>query len=170
MRLQGIAWRFADHVHADEACQFYKNREIPLDEREALAGIAMSGYDPDFPNRAQEGDFIVSGRNFGWGQLHSHFYASIKALGISAIIVESINDRSYREAVNSGIRVILCPSTEAIQTGEPIEIDMERGGIIRCRSGEVIPAETGAPVIEEIVERGGIDEYLRARLKEEATR
>jgi len=168
--MRGFAWKFGDHIHADQACLFHKNKHIPLDDREALAGVCMAGCDPDFPKKAGNGDFIVAGRNFGWGQLHSHFYTSIKALGIGAIIVESINDRSHREAINTGIRIILCSSTEAIQTGEPLEIDMERGTILRCRTGKVIPAGTGAPVIEEIISKGGVDPYLRARLKEETTR
>jgi 3-isopropylmalate/(R)-2-methylmalate dehydratase small subunit len=164
--IRGIAWKFGDHVHADQACQFRENKDIPLDEREALAGICMTGYDPDFPKKVRKGDFIVAGRNFGWGQLHSHFYASIKALGIGAIIVESINGRSLREAVNNGIRIILCPSTGTIESGEPIEIDTERRRIRRCQTGQTVPIEAGSPVIDEIVTKGGIDPYLRGRLKE----
>jgi len=113
-KLKGTAWKFGDNINADEACQFYKNMNIDLNDKNALAKICMTGYDPDFPNKAKEGDFIVGGKNFGSGHMHAHFYYSIKALGIRAVIAESVFHRLYREAINSGLPLIICPSTDPI--------------------------------------------------------
>jgi 3-isopropylmalate/(R)-2-methylmalate dehydratase small subunit len=164
-KLKGTAWKFGDNINADEACQFYKNMNMDLNNREALAKICMTGYDPGFPNRAKEGDFIVGGKNFGSGHMHAHFYYSIKALGIRAVIAESVFHRLYREAINSGLPIIICPSTEAIQNGDPIEIDLEKGVITNKRTAEVIRSETLSPLLEEIIEQGGIDGYIKLRLE-----
>ena len=164
-KLKGRAWKFGDNINADEACQFYKNMNMDLNNREALAGICMTGYDSDFPNKAKEGDFIVGGKNFGSGHMHAHFYYSIKALGIRAVIAESVFHRLYREAINSGLPIIICPSTKAIQNGDPIEIDLEKGVITNERTEEVIRSETLSPLLEEIIEQGGIDRYIKLRLE-----
>jgi len=164
-RLKGTAWKFGDNINADEACQFYKNMNMDLNNREALAKICMTGYDSDFPKKAKEGDFIVGGKNFGSGHMHAHFYYSIKALGIRAVIAESVFHRLYREAINSGLPIIICPSTGAIQNGDPIEIDLEKGLITNERTKEVIRSETLSPVLKEIIEQGGIDGYIKSELE-----
>ena len=163
-KLRGAAWKFGDNINADQACQFYKNMSLDLNNREALAKICMTGYDPDFPNKAKEGDFIVGGRNFGSGHMHAHFYYSIKALGIRAVIAESVFHRLYREAINSGLPIIICPSTQAIQSGDAIEIDIQRGTITNRKTGQVIQSEVLSPLLEEIIEDGGIDGYIKRKL------
>ena len=164
-RLKGRAWKFDDNINADEACQFYKNMNLDLNNREALAKICMTGYDPDFPNKAKEGDFIVGGKNFGSGHMHDHFYYSINALGIRAVIAESVFHRLYREAINSGLPIIICPSTTSIGNGDLIEIDVEEGKITNERTKEVIRSETLSPVLKEIIEQGGIDGYIQSELE-----
>ena len=164
-RLKGRAWKFADNINADEACQFYKNINLDLNNLEALAKICMVGYDHDFPNKAKEGDFIVGGKNFGSGHMHAHFYYSIKALGIRAVIAESVFHRLYREAINSGLPIIICPSTASIENGDLIEIDVAEGKITNERTKEVIRSETLSPVLKEIIELGGIDGYIQSELE-----
>lgn len=167
-QLKGTAWKFGDNINADEACQFYKNINIDLNSREALAKICMIGYDPDFPQKAKAGDIIVGGKNFGSGHMHAQFYYSIRALGIRAIIAESVNHRLYREAINTGLPVIICPSTIQIKSGDPIAIDVKKGTILNEKTGEVIKAEVLSPVLEAILEKGGIDGYIKFRLEDMA--
>jgi 3-isopropylmalate/(R)-2-methylmalate dehydratase small subunit len=164
-KLKGTAWKFGDNINADEACQFYKNMNIDLNDKNALAKICMTGYDPDFPNKAKEGDFIVGGKNFGSGHMHAHFYYSIKALGIRAVIAESVFHRLYREAINSGLPLIICPSTDPIKNGDPIEIEVDRGIISNERTREVIRAEVLSPILKEIIEQGGIDGYIKVKIE-----
>ncbi len=163
-KIRGTAWKFGDNINADQACQFYKNMSLDLNNREALAKICMTGYDPDFPSKAKEGDFIVGGKNFGSGHMHAHFYYSIKALGIRAVIAESVFHRLYREAINSGLPIIICPSTQAVQSGDPIEIDIDGGTITNQKTGQVIQSEALSPLLEEIIEDGGIDGYIKRKL------
>lgn len=164
-KLKGTAWKFGDNINADEACQFYKNMNMDLNNREALAKICMTGYDPEFPNKAKAGDLIVGGKNFGSGHMHAHFYYSIRALGIRAVVAESVFHRLYREAVNSGLAIIICPSTQAIQSGDPVEVDTERGTMTNQKTGQVIQSEVLSPLLEEIIEAGGIDGYIKHRLE-----
>jgi len=125
----------------------------------------MTGYDPDFPNKAKRGDFIVGGKNFGCGHIHAHFYHPIKAMGMAAIIAESVNPRFYREAINIGIPIILYQTTEPIKNGDVIEIDVERGMVTHEKTEEVIYTEILPPLLKEIIERGGIDNYIKFKLE-----
>lgn len=167
-KLKGTAWKFGDNINADQACQFYKygmDFQIRLNDQKGLASICMTGYDPDFPKKAKEGDFIVGGKNFGSGHMHAHFYFSIKALGIRAVIAESVSHRLYREAVNNALPIIICPSTAAIRSGDSIEVDFKKGTITNEKTGEAIRTEVLSPIHEEIIELGGIDGYIKLRLE-----
>jgi 3-isopropylmalate/(R)-2-methylmalate dehydratase small subunit len=163
-KLKRTAWKFGNHINGDEACQFYKNKNVSIDDEKALRKICMTGYDPDFPNKVKRGDFIVGGKNFGCGHIHAHFYHSIKAMGMAAIIAESVNPRFYREAINNGIPIILCQTTEPIKNGDVIEIDVERGMVTHEKTEEVIYTEILPPLLKEIIERGGIDNYIKFKL------
>jgi len=136
---------------------------VDLRDIEALAAICMVGYDPDFPRKAQRGDILVAGKNFASGHMHAHFYLSIKAIGISAIVAESMNRRFYREAINNGIFALICPSTAAIQESDKIEVNFRTGIIRVVNSGQQIRGEILSPILLEILELGGLENYLRAR-------
>ncbi len=164
-KLRGTGWKFADNINADKACESYKNMNMDLNNKDALSKICMTGYDPDFPKKAKEGDFIVGGKNFGSGHMHTHFYYSIKALGIRAVIAESVSHRLYREAINSGLPVIICSSTENIKDGNSIAVDLEKGTVTDEKTGKVTNCEVLSPIHKEIVEQGGIDGYIRLKLE-----
>jgi 3-isopropylmalate/(R)-2-methylmalate dehydratase small subunit len=54
---------------------------------------------------------------------------------------------------------------KSIRHGEEMEIDLEKGTIVRLMTGGVIETERFPPVLKEIVERRGIDAYLKSKLK-----
>ena len=159
--IRGIARKFGNDINADEACQFYKNMSIDLDDTEGLAAICMTGYAPDFPQRAGRGDILVAGKNFASGHLHAHFYLSLKAFGIGAVIAESMNRRFYREAINCGLAIMVCPSTKVIQNGDEIEVNLKKGEIRILKSNIQVEGESISPILFEILEKGGLEDFIR---------
>ena len=53
-----------NHINTDD---IIPARYMVMDTDEQLAAHAMEGIDEDFPNRAQQGDIIVAGEDFGCG-------------------------------------------------------------------------------------------------------
>ena len=75
-----------------------------------LATHAMEGLDPDFHSKVKEGDFILSGKNFGCGSSREHAPIALSHSGIKAVLALSFARIFYRNAVDGAFLL-------------PIEID-----------------------------------------------
>jgi 3-isopropylmalate/(R)-2-methylmalate dehydratase small subunit len=121
----------------------------------------MEGLVSDFKSKVNEGDFILGGSNFGCGSSREHAPIAIKGCGISAVIAESFARIFYRNATNVGVPLLEAPGVSAlIENGEEIEVDMENGLII-SESGKEIEFKKLPPFMLEILEQGGLIEYLK---------
>ena len=115
----------------------------------------------DFKSKANAGDFILGGTNFGCGSSREHAPIAIKGCGISAVIAESFARIFYRNATNVGVPLLEAPGvSELIEDGEEIEVDMEKGLII-SESGKEIEFKKLPPFMLEILESGGLINYLK---------
>ena len=72
-----------------------------------LATHAMEGLDPDFHSKVKEGDFILSGKNFGCGSSREHAPWALSAHGIRVILAKSYADIFYNNALKNGILPII---------------------------------------------------------------
>ena len=121
----------------------------------------MEGLVSDFKSKANAGDFILGGTNFGCGSSREHAPIAIKGCGISAVIAESFARIFYRNATNVGVPLLEAPGvSELIEDGEEIEVDMEKGLII-SESGKEIEFKKLPPFMLEILESGGLINYLK---------
>ena len=68
-----------------------------------LATHAMEGLDPDFHSKVKEGDFILSGKNFGCGSSREHAPIALSHCGVKAILALSFARIFYHYAVNPSI-------------------------------------------------------------------
>ena len=121
----------------------------------------MEGLDPDFNKKCKKGDFIVAGTNFGCGSSREHAPIALKGAGVSAVIAESFARIFYRNATNVGIPLLEAPGiSKLIEDGEEIEVDMENA-TIKSQNGEEITFKKLPPFMLEILEQGGLIEYLK---------
>ena len=126
----------------------------------------MEGLVSDFKSKVNEGDFILGGTNFGCGSSREHAPIAIKGCGISAVIAESFARIFYRNATNVGVPLLEAPGvSELIEDGEEIEVDMENGLII-SESGKEIEFKKLPPFMLEILESGGLINYLKNQKNE----
>ena len=121
----------------------------------------MEGLDPDFYKKCNEGDFIVAGKNFGCGSSREHAPIALKGVGVAAVIAESFARIFYRNATNVGVPLLEAPGiSKLIEDGEEISVDMENA-TITSQSGEVIKFKKLPPFMLEILNQGGLIEYLK---------
>ena len=101
----------------------------------------------DFSKRAQPGDILVVGQNFGCGSSRQQAVDCFKALGVAAIVGESFGAIYKRNAINSGMPLVVAPGVarrpagEAghVATGDPIEVDLVAGTLRNVARGESVP-------------------------------
>ncbi len=161
-KLRGLAWCFGDNIDTDQiipAC--YCNTFNP----DELADHAMEGAGPEFPQRVAPGDIIVAGRNFGCGSSREAAPLALKASGVSAIVAHSFSRLFFRNAVNIGLYIMICNAASgSIESGEELVIDRSAGIIHSLSTGRAYRCEAFPEFIREIVNVGGMVEYVKHRL------
>ena len=121
----------------------------------------MEGLDAEFNEKCKKGDFIVAGTNFGCGSSREHAPIALKGVGVAAVIAESFARIFYRNATNVGVPLLEAPGiTKIVEDGDEIEVDMEKG-CITSANGETITFKKLPPFMLEILEQGGLIEYLK---------
>ena len=114
-----------------------------------------------FDKKCKKGDFIVAGRNFGCGSSREHAPIALKGVGVAAVIAESFARIFYRNATNVGVPLLEAPGiSELVENQEEIEVDMDKG-LITNKNGESITFKKLPPFMLEILEQGGLIEYLK---------
>lgn len=119
--------------------------------------------DPEFSSKAQPGDIILVGKNFGCGSSREQPSVGLKALGIKAIIAESFSRIFYRSATNQGLLLIECP--EAIEHYTPediVEIDEKNGTITVGSKAFSFPPLPNQ--MQKIISDGGLLANIKKKL------
>lgn len=161
--MKGTAWKFGNDIDTDI---IVPGRYLIYTDEERLSQHCMEGLDADFSKKCKKGDFIVAGKNFGCGSSREHAPIALKGVGVSAVIAESFARIFYRNATNVGVPLLEAPGvSELIEDGEEIEVDMEKGLII-SESGKEIEFKKLPPFMLEILESGGLINYLKNQKNE----
>jgi len=156
--MKGTAWKFGNDIDTDI---IIPGRYLIYTDEETLSKHCMEGLDDKFSEKCEKGDFIVAGRNFGCGSSREHAPIAIKGVGISAIIAESFARIFYRNAANVGVPLLEAPGiSELVENGDEISVDMENA-TITSQNGETIKFKKLPPFMLEILEQGGLIEYLK---------
>ena len=156
--MKGTAWKFGNDIDTDI---IVPGRYLIYTDEERLSKHCMEGLDPDFDKKCKKGDFIVAGTNFGCGSSREHAPIALKGVGVAAVIAESFARIFYRNATNVGVPLLEAPGiTKLVEDGDEIEVDMENA-IITSQNGETIAFKKLPPFMLEILEQGGLIEYLK---------
>jgi 3-isopropylmalate/(R)-2-methylmalate dehydratase small subunit len=123
LTFQGRVHRFGDEVNTDV---ILPGRYLALRKPEELGRHCMEGIDADFIHRVRPGDILAVGRNFGCGSSREHAVIALKAAGVSAIVAVSAARIFFRNAVNLGLPVILCPEAAmALREGDEARVALD---------------------------------------------
>ncbi len=156
--MKGKVWKFGNDIDTDI---ILPGRYLIYTDEEELSKHCMEGLVSDFKSQVSPGDFILGGTNFGCGSSREHAPIAIKGCGISAVIAESFARIFYRNATNVGVPLLEAPGiSQVIEDGEEIKVDMEKG-IIISESGEEYEFKKLPPFMLEILESGGLTNYLK---------
>lgn len=165
MRITGKVWKFPQDDINTGLIRKQMYNHLPFHEQ---GKHCMESLDPGFAAKAQPGDIIVAGKNFGCGS-STPAHQSIMALGIAAIVAESYGRLFLTNCVSGGLWPISCPGIVGlVNAGDRIEIDTEGWQVRNLATGQTLACAPLPGFFREMIELGGEKAYLKARLARSA--
>jgi len=157
VEIKGRVWVIdKDNIDTD---MIFHNRYLSITEIKEMGQYTfdnLKGWE-DFAKKAEAGDIVVTGSNFGAGSSRQQAVDCFASLGIGAIVAKSFGAIYERNAINSGFPIIVFDLIEkGIENGEKITINFETGRIIREKTGEEIQARPFSDVQMDIYQKGGL--------------
>lgn len=165
MKLSGTAWKFAQEDISTDLIRGKAYSHLPPKEQGAHC---LEDVDATFAAKAQPGDFIVAGKNFGCGSSTAAHVAVI-GLGISVVLAESLGKLFITNAASAGLWAVTCPGIiEFAAAGDKLELDAATWQVRNLANGKTLAAKPLPDFLRDMIEQGGEKNYLRARLAREA--
>ena len=158
--MTGRAWVFGDDVNTDAlAPGAYIKGSI-----EELARHSMEAVDPEFAAGMRPGDIVVGGENFGMGSSREQAVAALVLLGAAAVVAKSFARIFYRNAMNLGLPVLVCPEAGAIRAGDELRVDPGKGEVENLTRAETLACEPIPAHLMAMIADGGLLPHLEKKL------
>ncbi|MFW6070230.1 MAG: 3-isopropylmalate dehydratase small subunit, partial [bacterium] len=154
---EGRAHAYGDNIDTDRIIPGKYTKTLDVTH---LAEHVLEDLDPEFSSRVQPGDILVAGDNFGCGSSREQAPLALKAAGVSVVVAGYFARIFYRNAINIGLPLLEIGEHE-IQSGHELRVDLSRGEVQDLNDGRAYQANPMPPVMIEILEAGGLVEYLR---------
>ncbi len=155
-KIKGKVWKFGDNVDTDA---IIPGKYLVINQSKELAKHAFENVRPDFATRAKKGDIIVGGENFGSGSSREHAPLALKE-NISVIIAKSFARIFFRNAINIGLPVLECDTTE-IDEGDILEVDFNKGIVFNKTKNRAYDVSPLPMFVRRIIESGGLVNYVK---------
>ncbi len=157
--VRGKVFVYGANIDTD---QIYPGRYLDLTDPDAVGKHAMEGADPGFVKECRPGDIIVASTNFGCGSSREHAVVTLKAAGVGAILADSFGRIFYRNAINLGIPLLVCPGIRGmVKKGDVVTIDLTSGQVTNETSGVGVKAEPLSGYVMNILASGGIKPLIK---------
>jgi 3-isopropylmalate dehydratase small subunit len=162
MIFEGSAHTFGRDVDTDVIIPArYLNSSDPAE----LGAHCMEDIDADFVARVRPGDIIVAAENFGCGSSREHAPLAIKAAGVSCVVAASFARIFYRNAINTGLPIVVCPAAaREARAGDRLRVDVVAGVVTNLTQGTSHQADAFPAFMQELIAQGGLLPYVKARL------
>lgn len=161
-KIDGV-WDYSDcdNLNTDQMFAGNLTYNVLSSDPEAIMPHLFEGFDSSFVKKAEKGDIILAGENFGCGSSREHPAVGLAHLGIKAVIVKSVNRIFYRSSINQGLPLIVLPeAVEAYTKGDEVDIDFAKG---KVRVGDRnIDFEPLPEKLNEIIQKKGLVNWIRS--------
>jgi 3-isopropylmalate/(R)-2-methylmalate dehydratase small subunit len=165
-RVKGRLWvlnnpdgKLYDDIDTD---MIFHNRYLHITDVDQMGQYALDNLEgwKDFAQRAQPGDVIMAGKNFGAGSSRQQAVDCFQALGLVAIVAESFGAIYKRNAINSGLPIVSIPDLEAdaFTTGDELAVDFESGEVV-LNGEQTFQAQPFSQVQMDIYQAGNLFAY-----------
>jgi homoaconitate hydratase len=161
-----------DAIDTDALCpaRFVYADATPKPE---LARAAFESLDPTMAGRMKPGDILVAGARFGIGSSREQAVSALLALGVRAVIAQSLAPVFRRNAWNNGLLALEAPdlvtalrgrlpqsADAALIPGGDLTLDLSAS---TAAYGTILAAVSPLPAVgRELIAAGGLDAWIRS--------
>jgi len=158
--LEGPILKLPHRVNSD---QIYPGRFLSVRSPDEMAKHVFENLDSGFREKIRQGTILVAGRNFGCGSSRSQAVTALKYAGIGAIVAISFARLYFRNSINQGLPVVVCPEAfELLQEGTTSRVNLPGGTITNDTVN--LRFTPLPPFLMEILSKGGLVPYTRSKL------
>lgn len=152
MKFEARVWKFPANINTD---LILPSGSIYLSPAEQVRLIFKANR-PGWVDEVRPGDIIIAGRNFGLGSSRPAS-RSLKNLGISCVIAESINGLFFRNCVAYAFPAMECPGVSALfAEGDLAQVDFLDGTIRNATTSKTLNAKVLPAKLLDLLQAGGI--------------
>lgn len=164
MTIKGNVHKVGAHIDTDA---IIPARFLVTTDPEELGANCMEGLEHGWIKRVKKNDIMVADENFGCGSSREHAPISILGAGIPVVVAHSFARIFYRNGFNMGLILLeVGDNVSKISDGDELEVDADKGEIKNITTGETIACNPVPPFMKEILNSGGLVEYVKKRLAE----
>lgn len=157
----GRVLKLGDNINTDV---IYPGSFLPITDPKEMAKHAFQGISDDFPARLERNSFVLAGINFGGGSSREQAVTCLKYAGVAAVIAKGFSRIFFRNSINQGFPVIVCPgAVDKITDGQIITVDFIGGKIFTEKEEFTFPSLP--PLIMDIIGSGGLINYTKRAIK-----
>jgi 3-isopropylmalate/(R)-2-methylmalate dehydratase small subunit len=128
-----------------------------------MAKHVFESLNPEFPQKVQQGDIVVAGRNFGCSSGRAIAAKAIKATGVAGIVAERFSRTFYRNAHEIGLPILEAPGIhDLVNTGDRLKVDIESGVIENLTTGKSLTTTPTSGFLLEMLRAGGLIPFLKS--------
>tara|TARA_B110000503_G_C7172487_1_gene425019 strand:- start:3537 stop:4052 length:516 start_codon:yes stop_codon:yes gene_type:complete len=157
-QLGGPAIVFGDNVNTDV---IIPGRYLVSIDPVELGTHAFEPLGEEVQKRLFASRVVVGGTNFGCGSAREQAATCLIGAGVTAVVAASYSRVFFRNAINTGLVAVECPSAvAAISDGDEVWVDYNAG--IVTVEGKEFPFTPYPPMLRDILEAGGLIPQLMA--------
>ena len=164
--VKGKAFILGANIDTD---QIYPGRYLELTDPKEVGKHALEGADPNLVKEFKPGDIIIASTNFGCGSSREQAAITLKAIEVGAILADSFARIFYRNAINLGIPLLVCPKIhDLVKKGDTLRVNLITGEVVNESTGARVRAQPLSDYVMKILESGGIKPLIRKQIGADA--
>lgn len=160
MIIKGRVHKFGNDINTDD---IIAAKYLVTTDEDELGKHCMENIAPDFSRKANKGDIIVAGKNFGCGSSREHAPRALNGCGIAAVVAKSFAGIFFRNAVNIGLPFLECEQADSIRDNDLLEIDLSSGIIKNLSKDKIYKTQPFPEFLQKIVKEGGLMNSIKNR-------
>jgi len=149
----GRVWKFGDNINTD----LMLPGDVHTAGEEEQARAVFAANRPSWIHEMRPGDFIIGGRNYGTGSSRPAA-RSLRNIGITCVVADSINGLFFRNCVNFGLLALECAGVSELfpEEGQIAEASLSDFRVTNLTSGKCLAALPVPPNLLALMRGGGI--------------
>ena len=156
--IEGKVWIVnEDNIDTD---MIFHNRYLTITDINEMGQYTFDNLEgwKDFAKKAEKGDIVITGKNFGAGSSRQQAVDCFKSLGVQIIIAESFGAIYERNAINAAFPILTYDDISELnlQQRNKISIDLETSILTNLETGKSVKINEFSSVQVQIYKKGGL--------------